>query len=261
MANVKAEIAPALAAFSDGLGPVVIRRDGLTAQTATAALGCLEPGARLFVLSKGAVSAGDVIWWALEQTGTADVLISTWTISPDEIRGLRRLLDRGAIRTLRLLVDFSFPRRHPAYTAELRASFGPQAVALTVCHAKVAVLVNEQWAVVIRSSANLNRNSRTEYHEVSDDRGLAAFVLEVLGEWFPPAADTWTVRPSEHQRRFAEWHADEGQAAGVQVAPMASRAARARRRTLQPATPEDARFFGDGLFDPDLRRVGLSYVR
>jgi hypothetical protein len=261
MSNVRQEAAPALAAFGDRPGPVVIRRAGLTAQTALEALGPLEPGGRLFALSKGAVSAGDVLAWALAQTGPVDALVSTWTISPDEIKALRRTLDAGGIRRLRLLVDFSFRHRHPAYCAELRATFGPESVSLTVCHAKVSTLVNATWGVVIRSSANLNRNSRTEYHEVSDDPALAAFVADTLGQWFPPAPDLWSLSTAGHKARFAAW----GEAPGAQVSSNGNLPARVAgkdgKRALEPANETDRAFFSDEPYGVDLRRAGLTYSR
>jgi len=261
MANVRRERAPEVAAFADRPVPVVTRLEGLTAGTALAALGPLQPGGRVFLLSKGAVSAGDVVTWALEQTGPADLLVSTWTISPAEISSLKRLVDSGRIRSFRLLTDFSFQRRHPSYAALLRATFGPEAVALTICHAKLAVISNATWAIVVRSSANMNRASRTEYHEISADRGLAEFIVATLGKWFPPASDTWTVPVAEHRRRFEAW-GEPGPLVGPGDAPRSGADVQGvdrRSRVLRPATAADEPFFEDTLYGRDLRRCGLSY--
>ena len=263
MANVRRERRPALAAYARAASPLVTRHEGLTARTALEALGPLAHGAHLFVLSKGAVSAGDVLAWALEQTGDADVLVSTWTISPDEIRALKRLVDSGRIRTFRLLTDFSFGNRHPAYAALLRSTFGTEAIAVTVCHAKVATVSNAAWALVVRSSANLNRNSRTEYHEVSDDRGLADFINETLGAWFPAAADAWAVPVAEHRRRFDAWGETGAPVALGAASPAAATPAVGgdHPRVSGPATAADAAFFEAGPYGRDLRRVGLSYAK
>jgi hypothetical protein len=262
MANVRREAAPEVAAYADHPAPVVTRTAGLTAQSALEALGPMAHGGHVFVLSKGAVSAGDVLAWALEQTGDADVLVSTWTISPEEIHGVKRLVDSGRIRSFRLLTDFSFANRHPSYAALLRATFGPEAIAVTVCHAKVATVINAAWALAIRTSANLNRNSRTEYHEVSDDRGLADFINATLGAWFPAAADTWAVPVAEHRRRFDAWGETGDPASGAARAPAASPAVGvARPRVSGPATAADAAFFEAGPYGRDLRRVGLSYAK
>lgn len=261
MANVRRDKRPAVAARADVPPALVTRSEGLTGRSALMALGRLQSGARLALLSKGAVSMGDVLAWALEQTGPADVLLSTWTIASDEIGALGRLVTGGGIRRLRLLTDFSFRHRHPAYCAQLRGTFGPESVALTVVHAKLAVITNEQWSVVVRSSANLNRNSRVEFYEVSDERALAEYLAGVLGEWFPPAADQWEAKPIEHKRRFTAWHGQDGQD-DVQAGPEASRPAAGRLRPLGPATAEDARFFSDDWAGTDLRRAGtITYSR
>jgi hypothetical protein len=264
MANCRREQAPEVAAYTDHPAPVVTRLEGLTGSTALAALGAIFPGFRRFILSKGGVSAGDTILWGLDQAGPVEeAFISTWTVSPPEIKTLRRCVDGGRIRRLRLLMDFSFANRHPAYCAELRATFGPEVVALSVCHAKLAVLVNESWAIVVRSSGNLNKAFRTEYYEASDDRGLAEFIVATLGKWFPPAADQWTVPVAEHKRRFNAWGEP-----GPLVGPGDARRSGAdvqgvdrRSRVLRPATAADEPFFEDTLYGRDLRRVGLSYAK
>lgn len=261
MANVRRERAPAVAGFVDTAAPIVVRNEGLTARAALEALGRLPPGGRIFVFSKGAVDLGDVVAWGLEHTGPADVLLSTWAIGADETKRLRRLLDSCAIRRLRLLVDCSFPSRQPAYTALLRASFGPDVLRLAVVHAKVGTLlsVDGRWSVVIKSSGNLNHNKRVEIHEIEDNAALAGFINSTLGEWFRGSgADDFDVAPSEHRRRFDAWHADEQREVGPVSAPVATAAAPGR--ALKPTAP-DAAFFGDGWADTDLRRVGLSYVR
>jgi hypothetical protein len=262
MANVRREKTPETAAHLALTAPVVTRTAGLTGRTALEALGTLPHRGHVFVLSKGSVSAGDVLGWALEHSGPADVLVSTWTISPEEIRGLKRLVESGRIRTFRLLTDFSFGNRHPAYAALLRSTFGPAAIAVTVCHAKVATVINAEWALVIRSSANLNRNSRTEYHEVSDDRGLAEFINATLGAWFPAAPDAWAVPVAEHRRRFEAWGETDDPVSG-DVRPSAAIPAVGvdRPRVSGPATAADAGFFEDGPYGRDLRRVGLTYAK
>lgn len=264
MANAKVEKAPETAGYLDMPGPLVVRREGLTGRTALEAFGPLVPGGRIFCLSKGAVSMADCLLYALETTGPADVFVSTWTISPGEIRTLRAALDAGQVRSLRLLVDPSFVSRHPAYTAELRATFGADVVRLAICHAKLATVVNDRWALVLRSSANLNRASRTEYYDLEDCRALAEFVTATLGEWFAGTGEGQFETPMVgHQRLFEAWHA----AADGQVSKPDTCPARvvgqdtARRRALRPVTAEDARFFSDEWAGPDIRRAGLTYSR
>jgi hypothetical protein len=217
-------------------------RDALDAGTARALVGDLTPGCDVFALSKGAAAFGDVLALLLETAGPADLTLATWCAAPPELRALRRLLDGGQIRRLRLLIDPSFQRRQPQYCALLRSLFGPAAVRLVVCHLKLAVVSNEAWALVLLSSANLNANHRLEFFSVTDDRALAAFVVARLEEWFPAPADQWDRTAAEHDRALTAWRAP-------------------KRSDLKPATAADAQFFGDGWADADLRRVGVSYER
>jgi hypothetical protein len=242
VANAKREQRPAIGGLVDCPGPLVVRREGLTARTALDAFGRLVPGGRIFTLSKGAVSMADCVAWVLDEIGPADALLSTWTIAAEEISNLRQLLDTGRILRLRVLVDPSFVRRHPAYTAELRATFGAECLRLVCSHAKLAVLTNMDWAVTIQSSANLNRALRCESFSIEDNLVLSTSIVDTLGAWFAlPAA--WDVTAAEHRRRFEAWGADD------------------RRPALAAAVADDAPYFGDGWADTDLRRVGLAYVK
>jgi hypothetical protein len=232
-----------------------VQNEALTARSAADLFGRLRKGAEVFALSKGYVSFGEAVGYLLETAGPADVLLSTWTIGASEIRGLRRLVDSGRIRALRLLVDPSFNRRHRAYAALLRSLFGSESVRLVKLHAKLACVVNDGWALVLRSSANLNANHRCEFFEVSDDRALASFICATLGEWFEMPVN-WDASARVHAEAFLTW------AEPVQVAAVSA----SRRDVTRPAavtaaaTSEDAAFFDNAPFGADLRRVGVSYL-
>lgn len=285
MANVRAEQAPKVAAIRVPGSPVGLRPGGLQAVTPRGAFGPLVPGGRTVVLSKGAFGKADVVADILDQTGPADLTLATWTISAREIGAFRDRVASGQILSLRLMVDASFPARNAAYAAKLRASYGADCIRLAVCHAKLAVITNDAWAVVVLSSANLNRNSRLEIFSVEDNRVLADELNRVLGTWFEaPAADQWDVGMSEHGKRLASWGASADPAR--LAAPDTSRIPRPEKLigrdgkerpvaeqvrkfrscpssapTLAPATPGDAAFFNDDPFGVDLRRAGISFVR
>lgn len=270
MANVRREKAPRTAAVRLRAGKVGLRRAGLTAPTAREAFGRLVHGGRVVCLSKGAVSLAECVGYVLETTGAADLVLATWTIGAREITTFRDLVAGGSVRSLRLLVDASFPARNAAYAAQLRASFGADCIRLAICHAKVATVVNDRWAVVVLSSANLNRNSRLEFFQIEDNRLLATAINGTLGEWFAePAADQWDASMSAHKRRFDGW-AETGSRTGTPGAGATITTAEdvdvdgrldAPVRPLAPATAGDAAFFGSGPWDVDLRRTGISFTR
>lgn len=213
MSNVAIERQPAVAVYRDRPAPVVVRPEGLTAETAGEALGTLEHGCRLFLLSKGAVSLTDLIGEVLRQMGGADLLfIASWTIASDAIATLRGWLDSGLVRTLRVLVDPSYVVRHVSYAQELREAIGLQRVALANTHLKLAVAVNSEWAIVVSSSANLNAARRLESFAIEDSRSLAAWLLSVLPDWYVDASGSWALSRSEHSARLAAWREPEAPA-------------------------------------------------
>lgn len=155
-------------------------RKGLQAEVnAHQALGRLEPGVELFGFTKGQFSLINLIIAVLDQTGPADVTVATWTAAQREIRDAERLLRERRITRLRFLVDFSFPRRQPAYCALLRETFGDDTLRVTKTHAKFVTIRNDRWSLVIRTSMNLNENPRFEMWELSDDPEMLRF-LEAL---------------------------------------------------------------------------------
>lgn len=149
----------------------------------------LRPGGSVFGLTGGHYSLLDLLGALLAKTGPADVRLSTWSTGIRDAENAARLLDAGAIRTLRLYTDGSFPTRQPQYCARIVTLFGADAIRCSNMHAKVATVVNDAWACVVRSSMNLNRNPRFEQFDVDDNRELAAFVggwFDVLDRLCPP---------------------------------------------------------------------------
>lgn len=144
------------------------------------ALADFDRGMETYCLTFGQFSLMDALEAILDTTGPADVVVSTWTAgSADLARSEQHLRDQR-IRTLRFLVDTSFPQRQPGYAAELVRLFGDDAIRTTRTHAKFAVITNDEWKVAVRTSMNLNENPRLEAIEVSDDPALAGFLLDVV---------------------------------------------------------------------------------
>lgn len=97
---------------------------------------------------------------------------------------MEKQLEYAAIRSMRMIVDRSFVSRQPAFVERIHELFGVDAVRSTRTHAKFVIVTNAEWAVVVRTSANLNHNPRLEYLQVVDDRDLADFYLRVVDELF-----------------------------------------------------------------------------
>ena len=133
----------------------------------------------LNVFTYGAFSSGDLLAAILDRTGPADVDIATWTAAGADRDRAKAAMTAGAVRRLRMLVDWSFPARAPEYVATMYRHFGPEAV---------RVIRNDEWNVVVRTSANLNKNPRLEWFDLADEEPLGAAFAAVFD-------DIWTVVP------------------------------------------------------------------
>lgn len=171
-------------------------------ESASAVFADLAHGCEIAVLTHGQFSFIDALQALLAATGPADVTISTWSAANVDLEHARRFLDDGRVRSLRFLVDRSFATRQPDYCATLIRLFGPDAIRTTRLHAKFATIRNDEWALAVRTSMNLNENPRLEYIEVSDDADFASFLDGVVDEVYasqPPSVmngELPKVRPS-----------------------------------------------------------------
>jgi hypothetical protein len=218
-----------------------IVKNGLTVQAAAEALGPIVHGCEIYSLVSGQFSLIDVIGHVLGCTGPADLVLSTWTAAGADLEIAYGLMTDGRIRRVRFIVDFSFPSRQPAYCGALRERFGDAAIIVTKNHAKFVLVTNDDWKVVVRTSMNLNLNRRLENIEISEDPGLAAFLLDVVDRLFLSEAPGESLgrKPYANCVEFGRKYPLAGPETG-------------------PSTDE-TKYFGDGPFDTDIRRAGISW--
>lgn len=146
------------------------------------AIGALETGCEIFVLTYGQFSLIDALVTIVDQTGPADVILSTWTAGNADLTTCERLLERSLVRSIRYIVDRSFLTRQPAYCNKMRKLFGDDCIRTMRSHAKFAVVENDDWTLAIRTSMNLNTNPRCENIEISDDPDLCAFLRQIADD-------------------------------------------------------------------------------
>lgn len=147
--------------------------------TAAAAIGPLTSGMEVYCLTFGQFSLIDVLGHLARQAGPCEMVVSTWTAATADADRAKALLDADTITRFRLIVDRSFVARQRAYCDRVTALFGSDAIRTTRTHAKFAVVTNDEWALTVRTSMNLNHNPRLESVEVSDDPALAEFMLGI----------------------------------------------------------------------------------
>ena len=169
---------------------VVRRRPGSRQVVASAVgeasevIGSIEKGLEITGLTNGQFSLIDILEHVLAEIGPADVLVSTWTMGIYDGVRARTWCENGAIRRIRWIVDPSMFGRRPEIAGRLIKAFGADAFRAVNNHAKFATLVNDDFAVCIRSSMNLNPNKRLENFDITEGPELVRFFNAVANDVF-----------------------------------------------------------------------------
>lgn len=176
--------------------PTIKPKLAATANARTA-LADWGPGLTTSILTFGQFSLFDAVMAVLDRTGPAHVDLATWTAGGADLEQTAAQMHDGRILSLRLVVDCSFPTRQPGYVSTMVRLFGADCIRTIRTHAKWCVIRNDEWAVVVRTSMNLNNNPRLEWLEVTDDPDLAAFLCSATDDIFAetPADQHNTVKP------------------------------------------------------------------
>jgi hypothetical protein len=146
------------------------------------ALDGFDRDCHLFGVTKGQFSMIDIAAAVLEKTGPADVAVWTWCIADYEVEAIGAFLQSGEIAGFRLVLDWAGAQRDMPIIADLQGRFGDDCIRVTKTHAKLVMVSNAAWRVVIRGSMNLNANPRFEQFDVSDGGPAWEVMSGVMGE-------------------------------------------------------------------------------
>lgn len=146
-------------------------------EAAQTAIGKIYKGMEIFGITKGQFSIIDIICHLVDQVGVCDVVICTWTAATGDIQRVNDLVYNDKIEKLSFILDRSFITRKPKEFDFLNERCE---VVISNVHAKFVTIKNKDWNIVVRSSMNLNKNSRIECFEVSDDVVLYDYVTEIF---------------------------------------------------------------------------------
>ena len=122
----------------------------------------------------------EMVRMILLKTGPAKVWMTTWTITEEPMRILLDLIKTGYISELSAVLDYRIEKRKPE--AFQLASNIITRIKLTKCHAKVAVIRNEEWNVTIVGSANFSKNPRIEAGVIFTDKESADFHIQWIDD-------------------------------------------------------------------------------
>ncbi|QIP14730.1 hypothetical protein G8759_19975 [Spirosoma aureum] len=133
----------------------------------------IQSGHSYHYATAGLWSSHDLLLHLLRQTGPARIWIATWSMTEDAVRVLVQGLASGLIESLDLLIDARVIRRNASAYAFVQAH--ADKVRITACHAKVSVLINQNWHISIVGSANYTNNPRIESGVVTEREDVARF--------------------------------------------------------------------------------------
>lgn len=151
-----------------------------------------------------------LLGWILEQTGKADVYVSTFSTSDAFLRGFFNLKKRCLIGKSVLLADLKASRKTARLYKEMQQCF--DAVYLIQNHSKVVLVKNERWTVTVISSQNQTYGDRAETTLVTTSQEI--FYQQYCG--FRQLIDN-SIQINGLFRRLTERHSDDGAAADSTV--------------------------------------------
>lgn len=152
------------------------------------AFGDLDEHFDAWFVSDGRFSFADVMLWALDFTGPADALISTWTIGPADARAILTMLADGRLEDVRFLIDHSFAPRIADFAGTLEDEFGPDRFRSLDNHAKGAALKGRDHDAAFLTSANLNQNPRAEVWAITGQPDRARGWREAMEQLWSAAS-------------------------------------------------------------------------
>lgn len=150
-------------------------------------VGDIEKGMRRFGFTAGQFSLSDLIDYILFKTGPADVYLSTWAASQEGLKKTFMFIENKMIKNIKFMIDAGAKNFRDKQFGELLDRFG-DCLRTTKIHAKFVVIRNDKFDIVIRTSANLNNNSRLENFEIDEDKEFAEFFQKFFDEAFKQIA-------------------------------------------------------------------------
>jgi hypothetical protein len=187
-------------------------RHGMRGESAARCIGPITPGCEIFGITKGDFSMIDILRHVMNEIGPCRIDIGTWTAASADIQIAFDLLKDENIKSMRWIVDRSFPQRQERYFAALLAKFGQDCVRLARFHAKFILLENERFSVAVRTSMNLNLNKRIEFYEISEGTPISGFMRQIVDYHF-------SMPPEDSYEAFKRFHIDPVESVGEIDAP------------------------------------------
>lgn len=114
-----------------------------------------------------ALQVADILKWILDQTGPADIKMTSFSISEEFLRRIFFIEKEGLVRSLDIVLDFKATNKTlklwPFIAQTVKNCY------LSDNHSKILLVSNEAWKIAVVMSQNLTRGNRYESGFVSTD--------------------------------------------------------------------------------------------
>lgn len=150
-----------------------------------------------FSFSNGSFSFIDLIDYVLEVTGRAQIDISTWVASTASTKKIEEFFEDAKINQFRFLIDKMFIHKQEKLFNHIVKVYGVDKIRVTRNHAKFCLIYNDDWNIVIETSANLNKNMRLENFRLTDNSVYREFFSSVFDTYFSCKSDKYQIQLSE----------------------------------------------------------------
>jgi len=164
--------APVPALSVEGKVKFIVGRHGLDLEELIPAL---EEGTHYHIPSRASFSLHEMLAFLLHRIGPAKVWLTTYGVSAGPLQQVFDMCRDHRIEALRLYTDSRVVSECPDAYQLMLAPPDNVTVKLGKNHSKVLVLLNDQHAVYVQTSANLTNNPRLEVYTVATHRALAEF--------------------------------------------------------------------------------------
>lgn len=142
-------------------------------------IGVLQNGETKHFYSFGNFNSMRLIFHLLKTIGPANIIMSSYGISPKTIDGIIRRRNNGEILDFRLIIDNRVRSISPKPFDMIVRNFDYRCISI---HAKVACIYNDKWKVSLISSQNATDNPKIERGIIYTDPNVFDFDYKILND-------------------------------------------------------------------------------
>ena len=147
----------------------------------TKTIGEIKNGETIHFYSWANFNLVKLLLYVLNQTGPADILMTSYSFSQKSIESLNYYKKTGIIKDIKIILDNRVKVMSPKPFQMLQKSFDYRC---TSVHCKVALIWNELWNIDIVTSQNATDNPKLERGIIFTDKETFNFDYKILSDEF-----------------------------------------------------------------------------